>query len=270
MEFIDPKKKNKSPKFFEEGEKKVETIYDDPEWQHLSNKVKKRSKKEDAFDNPVQEKEKEQVEVNIKLSLPKAHIKLAKKLKGATRNFKDKNSWKQIKAYRKQPKTYLIFGGIVMLIGAVSLMSIYKKDKDNNLSTGGNQGTAQIKEEPVSHDPPFSPVLPPSGIEKEEISYNPERNFAKFDDSIDGIFVSVSQQSMPDDFKNDTENKLTELTKGFQAEKTIQTGSGLAYIKETEQGPETIIFSKFGMLIFIRTGDKVSDRSTIDYIDNLN
>lgn len=279
MEFIDPKKKNKSPKFFEEGDKKVETIYDDSEWHELRDKVKKqsekdlqRSKKTSLFsDDPEpydlsSEEDKKRVEVNIKLSLPKVHWELLKKFKQRTADYKKNFSFN----FLKKPKTYLLAGSVIFVIGIISFVAISKDNKNNTIATESDGTTNQVKEEPVSHDPPFSPALPSSGIEKEDISYNPERNFAKFDDSIDGIAVSVSQQSLPEDFKSDSESKLEELAKGFDTTKTIQAGSGLAYIKETDEGLETIIFKKFDLLIFIRTQDKVSDDSVVQYIDNLN
>ncbi|MBI5357358.1 hypothetical protein HZB74_00700 [Candidatus Saccharibacteria bacterium] len=279
MEFINPKKK-KSPKFFEENSnQKVETIYDDPEWRELRDKVKKQSEKDirhsskgSLFGNInepydlASDEDKKRVEVNIKLSLPEAHWDFLKKLKNRLLNYKKNFSFN----FLKNPKTYLIIGFIVFIVGAASFLLINRDNKDNAPSAEQTATTSQVKEEPVSHDPPFSPALPPSGINKEEVSYNPERNFAKFDDSIDGIAIAVSQQSLPEDFKSDPEAKLEELAKGFEATKIIQTGSGLAYIKETEEGPETIIFKKFDLLVFIRTQNKVSETSVISYINNLN
>lgn len=278
MEFIDPKKKKKSPKFFEEDDKKVETIYDDPEWRELRDKVKKQSEEDvkknkkrsildedEAFDRPETD-EKKRVEVSIKLSLPKAHWDFLKTFKKKLENYKKNFSFK----FLKNPRTYLIIGLAIFVIGIASFLLI-KRDKNNNSTNSEANDTAnQVVEEPVSHDPPFSPALPPSGIDKEEVSYNPQRNFAKFDDSIDGIAIAVSQQALPEDFKSDPEAKLEELAKGFEATKIIQTGSGLAYIKETEEGPMTIIFKKFDLLVFIRTQNKVSEASVVSYINNLN
>ena len=220
MEFLDPKKK-KSPKFFDDNvDKKVKTIYDDPEWIDLRNKVKKQSEKDLKNNkkrpllNDVQPPvEKKHVEVNIKLSLPSAHWDLLKKLRSKILNFKKDFSFD----FLKNPKTYLIFCTVITVVAIASLVFI-SKNKVTPANVDTSKTTSQGKEEPVSHDTPFSPVTPPSGIDKNKISYNPERNFAKFDDSIDGIAVSVSQQTLPDNFKDDPETKLQELAKEFGQE----------------------------------------------------
>ena len=50
-----------------------------------------------------------------------------------------------------------------------------------------------------TNDPEFD-IVEPAGrpVEKERIAYDSNRNFAKYDDEINGIPITVSQQPMPD------------------------------------------------------------------------
>lgn len=282
MEFINPNKKE-PVKFFEDGsDKKVETIYDDPEWRELIDKVKKQSKKDiennnkpSIFTRVKSKKEEtkqpkaspERVEVNIKLSIPSIEWskvkKLKKKIEFLRHNFLHKVFTK--------PRTYLVAGVLLIIVGVVLFLVQIKTNKDQPKSVSGNdtQQTSGVAE-PVSHDVPFSPVLPTNGIDKEDIAYNPERNFAKFDDKIENTAVTVSQQKLPENFISDPEGQLEKLAKDSGASELIQTGSGMAYIQQSQQGPQTVVFIKFELLIFIRTGNLVSNDAIVSYIDGLN
>lgn len=286
MEFKPQKKKQKLPDFLKDSPKDSSNdplnLYNDPEWRDLREEIKKRSQEDikknsrPSFLNrrPIKpgknEKntgnDQDRVEVNIKLSVPKVDWVKLQNLKKRAVGLKSKIPPK----IHKNPKAYLALCLIIAVVGVLLLVGHFA-GKDSNKTSNNSGSGQQTSSEPISHDPPFGPVLPSKGINKEKIAYNPERNFAKFDDRINGVAINVSQQPLPENLKKDPESGVEQLAESLGAKQPLQiAGGGIAYISESISGPQIVVLKKFNLLIFIKTGNRVEVDAIVDYINSLN
>lgn len=90
-----------------------------------------------------------------------------------------------------------------------------------------------------------------------------------YNDFIDDISISVSQQPMPESFEGDTANRVADLAKQNNATTEITVDGTIVYIGASAKGPQSVIFTKNSLLIFIKSQDKISNNSWSQYIQNL-
>ncbi|MEO5950616.1 MAG: hypothetical protein ABIQ04_04165 [Candidatus Saccharimonadales bacterium] len=88
-------------------------------------------------------------------------------------------------------------------------------------------------------------------------------------DAIDGIAVSVSQQPLPKSFEGDVDSKVAELAKKFNATTKVDASGTTVYIGTSAKGPQSIIFTKNGILILVKSQEKITDASWIKYAKSL-
>lgn len=91
-----------------------------------------------------------------------------------------------------------------------------------------------------------------------------------YTDAIDGVPISVSEQPLPQSFKNDTDSQVADLAKKFNATDKIEAGSLAVYIGTSAKGPQSVIFAKNNLLVLIKSEKKVSDASWAKYAGLLN
>jgi hypothetical protein len=147
--------------------------------------------------------------------------------------------------------------GAALLVSLVSLVIILN---------------GRVSQQPTS--PKYETVLP-SGKTVEELGGwklssppNSEPVFS-YNDSIEDIAISVSQQPLPKSFEGDTGNRVAELAKQNNATTEISVNNTKVYIGASAKGPQSVIFVKDNLLIFIKSQEKISNDSWSKYIQNL-
>ncbi len=89
-------------------------------------------------------------------------------------------------------------------------------------------------------------------------------------DKIGDTPISVSQQPLPESFKDNIDNQVAELAKKFNATTKIDAGSTKVYIGTSTKGPQSVILTKNNLLILIKSQKKIDDKSWTKYADSLN
>jgi hypothetical protein len=89
-------------------------------------------------------------------------------------------------------------------------------------------------------------------------------------DAIDGIAISVSQQPLPASFKDDSDGQVAELAKKFDATDKLTAGDTKVYYGTSAKGPQSVIFTKNGLLILMKSQAKIDPNSWAKYIKSLN
>lgn len=194
--------------------------------------------------------------VAINITIPEFHkpdlVKLAKKVR---------QKLPDINLTKFQQRALIA----VMAVGVISAVAvpIYVKKQDNG--TTGVLGQA-------SETPSFKAVLP-DGKESEttsdKVAYDAQRKVASYTDMVGGIKVTVSQQALPETFKDSPEEKVKKLAESFAANEVISTSSPTAYLGTSVKGPQTVIFTKNGLLIFIQSAQKIDKPDWAEYITKL-
>lgn len=273
MEFINPKKRKKfeqkSGSFLDDQEIPTRGSYLDD----LREQVKQRSR-EDLINNrnhPANENDANQpldanqrVNINIKVSLPKAEFDWLVKAKRFIAV-----KFAQIRKYRPSRKHLLIAASCLVAVAIifVAQVSISKIKNDRKKQ----QLASQAANVQVNNSPKFSVITPKGGaITKDKIFYDPMRNYAKYDDQIDSAKVNVSQQPIPDNFKTDPNGNLKKMAENFGSKELLSSEEPVTYIGQNTNGQQTVIFIKGGLLVFIVTNKLVEKTSIRNYIQNLN
>lgn len=122
-----------------------------------------------------------------------------------------------------------------------------------------------------SQKPDFAYSLP-KGKESEaegDVKYDAGKKVVNFRDSIGGVVITVSQQPLPEGLKEDTDNKVKKLAEDFAAKEVLSTANPTAYLGTSEKGPQTVIFAKNNLLVFIKSAKKIDNHDWAEYITNL-
>lgn len=90
-----------------------------------------------------------------------------------------------------------------------------------------------------------------------------------YSDSIDGVAVSVSQQPLPEQFLENTGGQLDALAKSYNATTQLPITGGQLYVGSSAKGPQSVMLIKNGLLIFIKSQQKISDESWKRYAESL-
>lgn len=133
----------------------------------------------------------------------------------------------------------------------------------------------QAKQGQQSSDTPTYKTLVPTSKKADPVAWKrispPDSNavFA-YADKVGDVAINVSQQPLPEDFKDSTSEKVAKLAGGYGATNKIETnGSVDVYIGTSGQGPQSVIFVKKNTLILIKSASKLSDDQWKAYVESL-
>ncbi len=117
----------------------------------------------------------------------------------------------------------------------------------------------------------FDYSLPKGGKEALDapVRYDSTRKVVNYKDTIGGVEITISQQPLPAGFETDTEAKVKKTAEDFSATKVLATANPTAYIGTSIKGPQTVIFSKKKLLVFIQSAQAIDDHDWAEYITNL-
>jgi hypothetical protein len=191
--------------------------------------------------------------ISIHIALPKLKKpSLSKKLPKLPKNL----------TYKKAG----IGAGSLILVIAVGVIALQARDsKGENTGNTGVLGTASQK-------PTFEYSLPTGvghDVKSESVRYDAQRKVVNFTDSIGGVTITISQQPLPDKFKENTDDEVKKLAESFSANEVLSTANPTAYLGTSAKGPQTVIFSKKGLLVFIQSTKEIDNHDWAEYITNL-
>lgn len=90
-----------------------------------------------------------------------------------------------------------------------------------------------------------------------------------YSDSIDDIAISVSQQTLPESFKTDTDTKVAQLAKAYNATTSLNAGNTKIYSGKSASGPQSIIFTKNNLLVLIKSRGVIGNDAWVSYVEAL-
>lgn len=149
---------------------------------------------------------------------------------------------------------------VVIVVAVVTLIAGGNKDSDNPAVLSDQDQKAE-----------FAYSLPKGSSETIDgpVRFDSTRKVVNYRDSIGGVEITISQQQLPSGFKDDTANKVKKLAEDFSATKAITTANPTAYLGQDVKGPQTVIFSKKDLLVFIQSTNKIDEHDWAEYITNL-
>jgi len=161
-----------------------------------------------------------------------------------------------------------IMTGVVVVIGIFAAI-LFLSPAKQLLPSSHNEGPAL----PAEQSPNYQTILP-AGKSASSFTWQrvspPNRDpvFA-YSDMIDNIKIAVSQQPVPDDFKPNIEENVANLAKNYAATDKVTAGDTQLYVGTSGQGPQSVIFTKNGLLVLIKSSSKVPDAAWARYVESL-
>jgi hypothetical protein len=156
-----------------------------------------------------------------------------------------------------------VLGSLLILVVGFKTAT-YLLNRSPNKAETYSEADQGLKFKPLS-SPQKSQTAPDS-----ELTFDPNKKVASFKDKIGGVNIVVSQQTLPANFKEKSEEKVEELAKNFNATKLIYAREVKAFSgTSSEDGSQTIIFTKKDLLIFIRAAKEVDRDGLVQYIVDL-
>lgn len=137
------------------------------------------------------------------------------------------------------------------------------------------QGTGVIKTQGlVRGTPSYSTLLPTNKTIDQlggwsRVSPQGSDPVYAFADTIDTTGITVSQQPIPHDFIDDTQQQVEELAKNFGASEKVTIGEISVYIGTYKDSLQRAIFIKDQLLILIKSDTQLATDRWITYINSL-
>ncbi len=231
---------------------------DDEEWRDLA-KSNQTSQKSSSFDTGKNDKN---IELNVKLSLPKVQFDRIKKIRTGVS--------KKISRLRLSRKALVIVVVIALIV--ISTTAFVFFSKRSSKSTGVAIKNSDSKTTDLYEEKPTFKILYPGSKNSENIGkivkISPPNQPAAYTyiDSIAGVQINVTQQEIPDNLKNNQANELEKTAKSNNQTNLIQVDGVNVYSGQSVKGVQSLIFIKGNLLITIRSASKVSDEAWVAYI----
>ena len=170
------------------------------------------------------------------------------------------------------PKQRLFLaGGAIVLVVTIGLGALYP----NSHQTGPKKTSVKTEVLSKKSEKPSYPTLLPTGISIEELGgwqrVSPQGKDPVFAyvDSINGVQINVSQQPLPQSFKQDTTGSIEKLAEQFYAKDKITVDELTAYVGTSEKGPQSVVLAKKDLLILIKSTEKIPNDLWGVYISSL-
>lgn len=88
-------------------------------------------------------------------------------------------------------------------------------------------------------------------------------------DKIDNVQIRISEQPLPDSFKDDEAQELEKFAQSEKATEKITVDGNTVYIGTSSNGPQSLFLIKNKLLILIKSDSPISQNKWIQYINSL-
>lgn len=173
----------------------------------------------------------------------------------------------------KLPRKALIAGLCLLLIAGYAGSQIIKSQTGTpkGSSTAIKGSTSGL---PRNEKPSFPTVVPADKTIAQLGGWtrvSPENRDAvyAFADTLNKIPIRVSEQKLPNSFSGNIDEKVEELSAGFNADQKLEVDGITAYIGTSVKGPQSVIFAKNNLLVLIVSDQKIGNDYWSAYISSL-
>jgi len=188
-----------------------------------------------------------------------------------TKKIKDRSLKKLSKLTKKQKRIGIVAVSLLVVLCGFKVLTVNKKGQSSNEQGVLGSNNSKI---PINVTPEFA-VLKPNNKRIEDLGgfarTSPQGAAAAYTyiDTIGGTRVKLTQQQLPQAFKEKPVTELEKLAKNFNASKLIQIDDIAAYIGKSEKGPQTLIFTKDDLLVFAVADNELEEVQWVQYVSGL-
>ncbi len=207
------------------------------------------------------------VNVSLNLTLPRVDIsKLSSKLPKKLDRFAPKALKAQL---RKRSKKQLWIGSASLVIITVAVLGLLLGNPSGQRQKGESKGVLAEQSIKIA----FKPLLPNGKSEETTASKTAldgqGRPIYTFTDKIGNTDLTITEQPLPESLKGETDSKMEKMAKDLYLTDVINASNPKAYLGTSVKGPQTVIFTKNDLLVFIQSQSKIDKDQWSDYVTRL-
>jgi len=170
-----------------------------------------------------------------------------------------------------------IIGSVAFIIIAIPVgYYLVNSNIFKSISTLDTDNQSTDNSTPIlSHGTPGYTTISPSDKKVDDLGgwtrINPPDTDPVFayTDKIGEISINVSEQQLPESFRTDTDRQIELLSQGYKASEKITINGTIVHIGTSAKGPQSVIFTKNGLLILIKSNAPISSDQWVKYISSL-
>lgn len=160
---------------------------------------------------------------------------------------------------------------VSVIVLSVSLLSWFRPGDSRNKQASARKGVLEAR---GGHTPAYQTVLPKgktieslggwarvSPLDKDPV-------FAYLD-TVAGVQLSVSQQPLPENFRQDRTGELSKLAQQFNAQEKFEVDGKAIYVGTSAKGPQSAVFTIKDLLVLVRSSAELSKEQWVSYIATL-
>lgn len=154
---------------------------------------------------------------------------------------------------------------VIIGVGVFAVVAILGDDKTDQPS-----GDTSVLSKATAK-PDFDYSLPKGKEDQvdQAVKFDATKKVVNYVDSIGGVTITVSQQPLPAGFSDNAQDKVRKLAEDYSANHPLTTANPTAYLGTDSKGPQTVIFTKKNLLVFIQSSNRIDDHDWAEYITNL-
>lgn len=161
-----------------------------------------------------------------------------------------------------------VFALAICLTIALSMMP--HRDSPITMPSASDMDSSQ-----PSGDPQFATIVPDGKTDEdlggwERVSPPESAPVYAYTDKIDDVTLIVSQQPLPESFENNVTGNVADVAKKFYATTELKAGDTKFYLGTSAKGPQSVIFTKYSLLILIKSDAVLSNDTWSKYVESLN
>lgn len=168
---------------------------------------------------------------------------------------------------RRKPKKLAVLGVLLLLLPLGFLgLSIAK-----NFNKPQQQTTLpEVKGQTEEAKPDFA-IMRPTTEDNQATTpkFDATKKVVSYNDILADVPITVSQQPLPTAFTTDPTGQVEKLAKQINANDKISTSDTTAYAGISIKGPQTVVFTKNDLLVFIIANKKIDTIDWIKYIEKM-
>lgn len=204
-------------------------------------------------------------EIEIRFNFPKFALPKIPRMR--------KSSLGLRKIFGKKPTLFALLAVLLALVAAGTwfIFGGQQQQTANNSNgqsniLGGKSGKTEV--------PQFATLLPEGKTAADLGGWGrvspPDRDpvFA-YADNISGVKVTVSEQPLPESLKDDLTSQIANLAGQFNANQKISAENAEAYLGTSVNGPQSLVASKGGLLLLIKSASNIPNEQWAAYINSL-
>lgn len=177
--------------------------------------------------------------------------------------------------FTRLPRKVWLRVGIIALAVVIAIVFIHIFGSGNSTQPDSHPATAAGPPKLLRGTPSYATVLPAGKTIGQlggwtRISPPGKDPVYTYVDKIGKVQINVSEQPLPDAFKANTASKISQLAASYNAtDKFTASNNTVVYVASSDNGAQSVIFTKASLLILIRSSDQVSNNQWVDYVSAL-